>query len=109
ASSLDQIGPFTKDVRSSARLLSVMAGDDPLDSTTAPAQVDDFEGATERPLGKMRFGLPEEYFAEGLDPRIRERIESLVDQMKSRGAEVKPVSLPHTHYGVATYYILATA
>jgi aspartyl-tRNA(Asn)/glutamyl-tRNA(Gln) amidotransferase subunit A len=109
ASSLDQIGPLTKDVRSSARLLSVMAGDDPRDSTTATEPVGDLEAATQLPFGKMRFGLPEEYFAEGLDPRIRERIDLLVEKLRSSGSEVKPVSLPHTHYGVATYYILATA
>lgn len=109
ASSLDQIGPFTQDVRSSARLLSVMAGDDPRDSTTAPVAVGDYEGACDAPLEGLRFGLPEEYFAEGLDPRIKESIDRVVEKLRSRGCEVKPVSLPHTHYGVSTYYILATA
>jgi aspartyl-tRNA(Asn)/glutamyl-tRNA(Gln) amidotransferase subunit A len=109
ASSLDQIGPFTRDVRSSARLLEVMAGDDERDSTTTTAPVGAWEKACDAGIEGMKVGLPEEYFAEGLDPKIRERIDSVVDALKSRGCEVKPLSLPHTHYGVATYYILATA
>lgn len=109
ASSLDQIGPFSKDVRSSARLLEVMAGDDPRDSTTSTAKVGAYEEACERDVRGMRFGLPQEYFAEGLDGRIRERIDGIVEKLKARGCEVKPIRLPHTHYGVATYYILATA
>jgi len=109
ASSLDQIGPMTPDVRSSARLLEVMSGNDPRDSTTAPAPVGDYEAACARPLKGMTFGLPEEYFKEGLDGNIRDRIDAIVDQVKSAGCSVKPVSLPHTHYGVATYYVLATA
>ncbi len=109
ASSLDQIGPFSKDVRSSARLLEVMAGDDPRDSTTSVAGVGAYEQACDRGIDGMRFGLPEEYFAEGLDPRIRERIDAIVEKLRQKGCEVKPIRLPHTHYGVATYYILATA
>lgn len=109
ASSLDQIGPFTRDVTSAARLLEVMAGDDPRDSTTAPRPAGSWEIACQKPLAEMRFGLPEEYFAEGLDPRIRTRIDEVVKKLKREGAQVEKVSLPHTHYGVATYYILATA
>ncbi len=109
ASSLDQIGPMTKDVRSSARLLEVMAGDDPKDSTTSPEPVGAYEAACDRPLGKMTFGLPEEYLGEGLDPRVKAQVEATVERIKSAGCEVKPIHLPHTHYGVATYYILATA
>lgn len=109
ASSFDQIGPMTSDVRSAARFLEVMAGDDPKDSTTAQAPVGSYELACDRPLANLRFGLPEEYFGEGLDPRVRETIEDLIEKVRRAGCEVKPVRLPHTHYGVATYYVLATA
>lgn len=109
ASSFDQIGPMTRDVRSAARLLEVMAGDDPKDSTTSLSPVGRYESACEKPIAKMRFGLPEEYFGEGLDPKVRENIDELVEKVKRAGCEVKPVRLPHTHYGVATYYVLATA
>ncbi len=109
ASSLDQIGPMTTDVRSSARLLEVMAGDDPRDSTTATDPVGAYEKACEQPLKGMTFGLPQEYLAEGLDDQVREQIELIVDKVRAQGCKVKPISLPHTHYGVATYYVLATA
>jgi aspartyl-tRNA(Asn)/glutamyl-tRNA(Gln) amidotransferase subunit A len=89
--------------------LEVMAGDDPRDSTTAPSPVDAMEAACDQPLAGMRFGLPEEYFAEGLEPKVRERIDTLVEQVRLAGCEVKKLKLPHTHYGVATYYVLATA
>src|SRR5690606_7657021 len=84
ASSLDQIGPFTRDVRRSARLLEVMAGDDERDSTTTTAPVDPWESACDEGLLGMRVGLPEEYFAEGLDPKIRERIDAIVEALKAR-------------------------
>lgn len=109
ASSLDQIGPMTPDVRSSARLLEIMSGDDPRDSTTATQPVGQYEKACDKPLKGLRFGLPEEYFAEGLDESIRVRLGEVVEKLKEQGCEVKPIRLPHTHYGVATYYVLATA
>lgn len=109
ASSLDQVGPFAKDVRSAARLLEVMAGDDPRDSTTSTAPVGAYETACESGISGLRFGLPEEYFADGLDPKIRERLEQVVAKLREAGSVVRPIKLPHTHYGVATYYILATA
>ena len=109
ASSLDQVGPLTPDVRSSARIQQVISGWDPKDSTTTRAGVGGYEAACEQPLAPLRFGLPEQYFAEGLEAPIRARIELLVERLRSLGCEVVPVSLPHTHYGVATYYVLATA
>lgn len=109
ASSLDQVGPFAKDVRSAARLLEVIAGDDPRDSTTSSAPVGSYEAACEKNLSGLSFGLPEEYFAEGLDSKIRERIDEIIVKLRGAGAEMRPIKLPHTHYGVATYYILATA
>lgn len=109
ASSLDQIGPMTRDVRSAARLLQIMAGDDPKDSTTSAEPVGDYETACDRPLGKMRFGLPEEYLGEGLDSSVRTQVEATVERLEAAGCEIIPIKLPHTHYGVATYYVLATA
>ena len=109
ASSLDQVGPFAKDVRSAARLLEVMAGDDQRDSTTSAAPVGAYESACEKSLSGMRFGLPDEYFGEGLDPKIATRVEQIVENLRRAGSTVERISLPHTHYGVATYYVLATA
>lgn len=109
ASSLDQIGPMTPDVRSSARLLEVMAGVDPRDSTSSRAAVERYELACDRELSGLRIGLPTEYFADGLDPAIRAATERLVDSLREAGASVTEVSMPHTQYGVATYYVLATA
>lgn len=109
ASSLDQVGPLTRDVRSSAALLEVMAGADPRDSTAAPGPSGAYLAACERPLHGMRFGVPQEYFAEGLDERIRQRLDAVIAAVRVAGCEVKPVSLPHTAYGVATYYVIATA
>ncbi len=109
ASSLDQIGPMTRDVRSAARLLEIMAGDDERDSTTTDHVVGKYEVACDQPLRGLRFGLPEEYLSEGLDPDVKERILSMVERLKQAGNEVVPIAMPHTHYGVATYYVLATA
>lgn len=109
ASSLDQIGPFAADTRGAARLLSVIAGHDPLDSTSHPSEVPDFEAACERPLPGLRLGVPEEYFGAGLDPEIAEAVKEAIESLARAGCQVGPVSLPHTRYGVATYYILATA
>jgi aspartyl-tRNA(Asn)/glutamyl-tRNA(Gln) amidotransferase subunit A len=109
ASSLDQIGPFSNDVRSSARLLSVIAGTDPHDATCSSAPVPDFEAACDRSARGLRLGMPAEYFADGLDPEIRASVEHAIAKFKDAGVSVEPVTLPHTKYGVATYYILATA
>ncbi len=109
ASSLDQIGPMTRDVRSSARLLEVMSGADSRDSTVADTSVGSYESACERGLSGLRVGVPEEYFGEGLDAESRSAIEGVIRQIERAGNTVRPVSLPHTHYGVATYYIVATA
>jgi len=109
ASSLDQIGPMTRDVRSAARLLEIMAGDDPRDSTTTDHPVGKYEAACDQPLSGLRFGLPEEYLSEGIDPDVKDRILTVVERLKQAGNEVKSIRMPHTHYGVATYYVLATA
>jgi len=108
ASSFDSMGPFGRTVDDCASLLQVMAGHDEKDSTSAPVPVPDYSSGVEGIKG-LRIGLPREYFAEGLDAGIRSMIDQLVDRLNAAGAETVDVSLPHTPYGIATYYILATA
>jgi len=109
ASSLDQIGPFANDVRGAARVLSVIAGHDPRDSTSLSAPPDDFEGACGRSIRGLRIGVPEEYFAAGLDPEVGESVRAAIRELESEGCTVQPVTMPHTHFAVATYYVIATA
>jgi aspartyl-tRNA(Asn)/glutamyl-tRNA(Gln) amidotransferase subunit A len=109
ASSLDQIGPFAGDVRGSARVLSVLAGHDPRDATSLAAPTEDFEAACGRSVKGLRIGVPEEYFAEGLDPEVGASVRAAIRELEAEGCVVKPVTMPHTHYAVATYYVLATA
>ena len=111
ASSLDQIGPITRDVRDAAALLQLIAGADPLDSSTLDHDVPDYEAALARadPQG-LRVGLPTDYFdAEGLHPEVREAIRAAAAKLEANGAELVEISLPHTRYAVAAYYIIATA
>jgi aspartyl-tRNA(Asn)/glutamyl-tRNA(Gln) amidotransferase subunit A len=109
ASTLDQIGPFAADVRSAARLLRVIAGHDARDSTSATLPVADYEAACEREIKGLRIGVPEDYFGEGLDPDVENSVRSAIAALEQEGCEVRPVQMPHTRYGVATYYIVATA
>ncbi|HEX6764546.1 MAG TPA: Asp-tRNA(Asn)/Glu-tRNA(Gln) amidotransferase subunit GatA, partial [Polyangiaceae bacterium] len=109
ASSLDQIGPFARDVRSAALVLEVIAGEDAHDSTAARVPVGDYTGACERDARPLRIGVPEEYFAEGLDPEVSAAVRGAIDALGREGCSIRPVKLPHTRYGVATYYIVATA
>jgi aspartyl-tRNA(Asn)/glutamyl-tRNA(Gln) amidotransferase subunit A len=109
ASSLDQVGPFARDVRSAARVLEVIAGADHHDATSAERPVGDYVGACERDTRALRIGVPEEYFAEGLDPEVAAAVRAAVERLAREGCEVRPVKLPHTRYGVSTYYIVATA
>ena len=109
ASSLDQIGPFARNVRDCAAALNALCGHDPLDSTSADAPVPDFTEALQSDVEGMRIGVPREYFAEGLDSGVRESVEAAVARLESLGAQADEVSLPHTEYGVATYYIIAPA
>jgi aspartyl-tRNA(Asn)/glutamyl-tRNA(Gln) amidotransferase subunit A len=106
ASSLDQIGPFTRTVEDAALALSVIGGHDPLDSTSAerPAPA---APAVPKDLKGLRVGLPREYFIAGLDPEVEQSVRAAVDVLKGLGATVKDVSLPHTKYAIATYYIIA--
>ena len=109
ASSLDQIGPMTRDVRSAARLLGVIAGHDPLDSTSSSLPVPDYEAACERDPSGIRLGVPEEYFGAGLDADVERSVESAIAALETAGCRVVPIAMPHTRFGVATYYIIATA
>ncbi len=109
ASSLDQVGPFADDVRGAARLLSVIAGHDPRDSTCANLPVGDYEAACDRDVKGLRIGVPAEYFGQGLDPDVERSVREGIAALERQGCQVKPIQLPHTRYGVATYYIVATA
>jgi aspartyl-tRNA(Asn)/glutamyl-tRNA(Gln) amidotransferase subunit A len=109
ASSLDQVGPFARDVDGAARVLTAISGSDPHDSTSAPLPVGDYVGACRKDVRGLRIGLPDEYFAAGLDPEVERSVRDAVARLEKEGASVRPVKLPHTRYGVATYYIVATA
>jgi aspartyl-tRNA(Asn)/glutamyl-tRNA(Gln) amidotransferase subunit A len=109
ASSLDQVGPVTRDVRDCALLLQAIAGHDPLDSTSVDTPVPEYIAALQTDLKGMRIGLPKEYFIEGLDADVRAAVEQAVADCKALGAEIVEVSLPHTEYAVACYYLIATA
>lgn len=109
ASSLDQIGPFTKNVTDAALTLNAISGHDPRDSTSLPHDVPDYTTALTGNIKGLRIGLPKEYFIEGLDPEVEAAVKAAVAKLEELGAEVKEISLPHTEYAVATYYIVATA
>ncbi|HQA70041.1 MAG TPA: amidase family protein, partial [Aggregatilineales bacterium] len=108
-SSLDQIGPFARNVRDLALLLHTIAGKDHRDSTSVDEPVPDYVAALDRPLRRMRIGYAEEYFGEGLDPEVRAAVEAALDVYRAAGAEVVPVHLPHMKYAIACYYVVAVA
>jgi aspartyl-tRNA(Asn)/glutamyl-tRNA(Gln) amidotransferase subunit A len=108
-SSLDQIGPLSKSVRETAQTLAVMAGFDHFDSTSADTAVDDYVRNIERPIKGIRIGIPKEYFVGGLDTEVKAKIEAGLRIYEGLGCEIQEVSLPHTEYAVATYYLIATA
>ena len=110
ASSLDQIGPITKDVMDAALMLNVLAGHDPRDSTSADVPVPDFTRAfKKKDLRKLTVGVPLEFFAEGLDPEVNDAVGEALAVLEELGGTTQEVSLPHTGVAVATYYIVATA
>ena len=109
ASSLDQLGPMTRDVADCALLLSVISGHDPRDSTSVDEPVPDYRAALDRGVKGMRIGLPAEYFSAGLDPEVEEIVRRAAARLEEAGAELVEVSLPHTEYAVAAYYIIAPA
>src|SRR5438876_6280368 len=109
ASSLDQVGPLTKTVRDSALIMNAIAGPDPQDSTCLNEPVSDYTAGLGRDLKGIRLGLPKEYMIEGTDPQVKTAIDTAIKQLQSLGAEIVDVSLPHTDYAIAAYYIIATA
>ena len=109
ASSLDQIGCFSKDVRDAAILLEILSGVDPADSTSVPQPVPHYAASLTGDVKGLRLGLAKEYMVGGLDAEIKAAIDAAVAQFEKLGAHVTEVSLPHTDYAIATYYIIATA
>jgi len=109
ASSLDQIGPLTQDVHDAALLLQAIAGHDPRDSTSADAAVPDYGAALGRGVAGLKLGVPREYFVAGMDAEVEAAVRAGIDVLEREGADIVEVSLPHTPYAVATYYILANA
>jgi len=109
ASSLDQVGPISRDVRDAALLMSVMGGHDPLDATSLPGTPPDYVGSLERDPRGIRIGLPKEYFSEGLDAEVRARVMEALRLLEKRGARLVEVALPMTRFGISTYYIVAPA
>lgn len=109
ASSLDQIGPITKDVEDCAILMNAISGYDPKDSTSVNVRVPDYKKSLEKDVEGIRIGIPEEYFIEGIDPDVERSVNEAIDFFKKWGAEIHRLSLPHTPYAVAIYYIIATA
>ncbi len=109
ASSLDQGGPFARSARDCALVLSAMAGFDPRDSTSADTAQPDFAADLDRGIDGIRIGLPQEYFADGLDARVAAVIESAIDEFRRLGAEISEVSLPNTGLSIPTYYVIAMA
>jgi len=109
ASSLDQIGPLTKDVEDAALVLRAVAGHDPMDSTSVDVRVPDYRAELGRGVEGLRIGIPAEYFIDGLDPEVEAAVRAAIQVLEKLGARSQPVSLPHTQYGLAAYYLIAPA
>jgi aspartyl-tRNA(Asn)/glutamyl-tRNA(Gln) amidotransferase subunit A len=109
ASSLDQIGPLTRDITDCALMMNGICGYDPRDSTSVKMEIPDFSLSLTEGLQGMRIGVPREYFGEGLDPEVRAVVTHGIDVLRDAGAEIVEVSLPRTDYCVAVYYLIATA
>ena len=109
ASSLDQIGPITKDVTDCAHILNIIAGRDEMDSTSLDVQVPDFTKALVQDVKSLKIGLPKEYFVKGMDPEVEAAVKNGVKELEKLGAEVVEISLPNTDYAISTYYLIAPA
>lgn len=109
ASSLDQIGVLARTVTDCAMQLNAICGHDKLDSTSAFVGVPDFTANLDKKFEDLKIGLPKEYFVEGIDPQVKEKIMQAVELLAKNGAEIEEISLPHTKYAVSTYYLIATA
>jgi aspartyl-tRNA(Asn)/glutamyl-tRNA(Gln) amidotransferase subunit A len=109
ASSLDQIGPIAKNVADCAVVLKAIAGHDPMDSTSIPQPVPDYAGALGKEIRGLRIGMPKEYFIEGMEQEVKTAVEGSIKTFEGLGAAIVPISLPHTEFAVAAYYIICTA
>jgi len=109
ASSLDHPGPFGKSVKDAALMLQAIAGRDPLDSTTADVPVPNYGDQIGQPVTGMKVGVPLEYFEEGIDLEVSTAVQFGIQKLRNAGAEIVPISLPHTPYAIPTYYVIATA
>jgi aspartyl-tRNA(Asn)/glutamyl-tRNA(Gln) amidotransferase subunit A len=109
ASSFDSIGPLALTTRDAASVLQVIAGHDPNDSTSADVPVPNYISQLTKNMKDIRIGIPKEYFGDALDSEIRQAVEKKIDILRTNGATIEEISLPHTEYTIATYYILATA
>ncbi len=109
ASSLDQIGPLARDVTDAALMLQAIAGHDPKDSTSIPEDPPDFLAKLDAGIADLKIGIPAEYFIEGLEPEVERIVRSAIERLAGLGAEIVDISLPHTEYALATYYIIAPA
>ncbi len=109
ASSLDKIGPLAGNVADAATVMSVIAGHDENDSTSAVVDVPDYSNETQRPIQGLRIGVPEDYFAEGIDPEVKEKVQSGIALLERLGCKRIPLHMPHTDFATAVYYVLATA
>jgi aspartyl-tRNA(Asn)/glutamyl-tRNA(Gln) amidotransferase subunit A len=107
ASSLDQVGPFSNDVGGAAAVLEVIAGHDPRDATSLDVPVPDLSGSLEQPLEGLRIGVAQEHFTAGLSSEVEAAVRAALDVYRSRGARIIDVTLPHTPYAVAVYYLIA--
>ena len=109
ASSLDQIGPFAKDVEDTAIMLNVISGHDSMDSTSVPEDVPDYTKHLINDAKKLKIGVPKEYFVKGIHKEVEKEVLNGIETFKKLGAEILEISLPHTEYAVAAYYIIAPA
>jgi aspartyl-tRNA(Asn)/glutamyl-tRNA(Gln) amidotransferase subunit A len=109
ASSLDQVGPVTKDVFDCALLLGTIAGHDPADSTSINTPVPDYTASLNRGIRGLKVGIPKEYFVEGMQPEVGEAVKKAIGDLEALGAETHEISLPHTEYAIGAYYLIATA
>jgi aspartyl-tRNA(Asn)/glutamyl-tRNA(Gln) amidotransferase subunit A len=109
ASSLDRVGVFAGNVRDVATIMGTMAGNDPMDSTAAAVPVPDYLQGLDAPVKALKIGVPTDYFAEGLDPAVREKVEAGINLLERLGCKRIPLRMPHTEYAVGTYYLVATA
>ena len=109
ASSLDKIGPFTANIADAAAVMSVIAGRDPHDSTSANVPVEDYSAAMRGAVKGVRIGVPQDYFGAGLDAEVKEKVEAAIGALERMGCQRIPLQMPHTDYAIAAYYIIATA